>query len=328
MGEQPVVAASEQRENSSIVKPSIEFYRLIDQSVSLLLKLEDQSDDESQDLWVQMGTQLEIEGFDIENISTTIHNTIEQTIWNKKHKALGIPRTEYKWTSGYFYKIMRQHNWVNPHYSHPDDPKIIPPPTKWEIENDESITVVKAMEAYLKSEKQFLKHNAHDSKIDAKVLHESNFLMHNAITHANERFNNKLKIAPSHYSILFRQFMESMSAHLSVPYYLHVRKKETFTAKQAGKIIKANVKDLPYKYEPQNEEESEACGFSGEQCPNCKLFRTEITLRIEKYTVEEKGIKTVKSRGIRQIHCFKEDADFDAPRVNLPANEVSDSKWG
>ena len=102
---------------------------------------------------------------------------------------------------------------------------------------------LKSEKQFLKSEKQFLKHNIHDSKIPENMLHENVFTMTNAITHTNERFNNKLKIAPSYYSILFRDFLESLSSHLPVPYYLHVREKVTFTAKQAGKIIKANVKD-------------------------------------------------------------------------------------
>ena len=251
---------------------------------------------------------------------------LRKSYGEKKYRSLGIPRTEYKWHSGHFYSITKKNGWADPHYSHlTDDPNAdLKPKTNFELENTESISVIKEMIDYLKSEKQFLEHNFHDSKIPESILRENILVMKNAITHANERFNNKLKIAPSHYSILFRQFLESMSSHLSVPFYLHVRKKETFTAKQAGKIIRANVKDLPLRYEPKDEDESEACGFSGEQCPNCKFFRTEVTMRIENYTTEE-NIK--KSRGVRQIHCFKEDANFDAPKIALPANVISESKW-
>ena len=87
---------------------------------------------------------------------------------------------------------------------------------------------------------------------------------------------------------------------------MHVRKKETFTAKQAGKIIRANVKDMPYRYGSRDRGEAEGCNFSGERCPNCKFFRTEVTMRIENYEdTDREGKKTMKSRGVRQIHCFK-----------------------
>ena len=107
-----------------------------------------------------------------------------------------------------------------------------------------------------------------------------------------------------------------------------MRKKEIFTAKQAGKIIRVNVKDMPYRYGSRDRDEAEGCNFSGEQCPECGYFRTEVTMRIENYENPDRdGKKIIKSRGIRQIHCFKEDRDYDAPKVALPASEISESKW-
>ena len=51
-------------------------------------------------------------------------------------------------------------------------------------------------------------------------------------------------------------------------------------------------------------------------------------MRIENYEDTDKdGKKIIKSRGVRQIHCFKEDKNFDAPKIALPANEVSKSNW-
>ena len=90
------------------------------------------------------------------------------------------------------------------------------------------------------------------------------------------------------------------------------------------RIIRANVKDMPYRYEPKDQDEAEGCNFSGEQCPECGYFRTEVTMRIENYEDPDRdGKKIIKSRGIRQIHCFKEDRDYDAPKVSLPVSEVS-----
>ena len=311
------------RQNSST--PSTEAYRLADKIAEI--EINDDGDNLTlKESYINLMDQLEIDGVPKEKISTIGSKIIQQ----KKSKRLaGKAITESEvYVGTWWFITAREHGCIDPHYSHPkNSPTEIKPKTNHELENIETISVIDDMMEYLKSEKQFLKHNIHDSKIPENILRENILLMKNAITHANERFNNKLKIAPSHYSILFRQFLESMSSHLSVPFYLHVCKKETFTAKQAGKIIRANVKDLPLRYEPKDEDESEACGFSGVQCPNCKFFRTEITMRVENYEIEEKGKVVTKSRGIRQIHCFKEDQNFDAPKVVLPANEMSESQW-
>lgn len=322
MSEQQQVATEPERQNSSNnKKPSLTSYTLAEQIADEEIK--DGKSSTLKQFYINLMSQLEIEGFSKTQISTIGKQIV---IEKKAQKLKDVPKEEIT-IGSWWYDTAREQGYIDPHYSHPKNPTEEKPKTKYELENEQTLSVIDEMMEYLKSEKQFLKHNPHDSKIDSKILHENIFIMKNAISHANDRFNNKLKISPSHYSILFRQFLESMSSHLSVPYYLHVRKKETFTAKQAGKIIRANVKDLPLRYEPKDEDESEACGFSGEQCPNCKFFRTEVTMRIENYETEEKGEKITKSRGIRQIHCFKEDANFDAPKIILPGNEISEANW-
>ena len=51
-------------------------------------------------------------------------------------------------------------------------------------------------------------------------------------------------------------------------------------------------------------------------------------MRIEKVQdVDKHGNKIIRDNGIRYLHCFKEDKDFDAPKIVLPANEVSESDW-
>ena len=323
-----VTVASPQ--NSS-QQPSIESYRLAE--LSVIEELNGERGNQSlKQCWINLANQLEIDGIPKEKISTVGKKIIIEKKRERLRKTGSYTEDELNevTVSGWYRDVMREVGCTDSKYSpHPtknDDDNDVEskPKGPYEEENCESIDVIDEMLDYLRSEKQFLKHYPHDKKIPKNILRENILVMRQAVTHANERFNNKLKIAPSHYSILFRDFLESMSSHLSVPYYLHVREKEKFTAKQAGKIIRANIKDMPYRYEPKNEDESEACGFSGVVCPKCGNFRTEITMRIEQY-VDEKG-KT-RSRGIRQIHCFKEDKDYDAPKVRLPASEISDASW-
>ncbi len=311
------------------IKPSLACYSLAEAAVAVEIDGEE-SNVSLKEAWINLGNQLEIEGILTDQICSTASKLLVET----KCKKTKIPKEEIK-MGGYFYRVYQSQDWTNQFYARRNiSTESVPlgeqensSISNFESENKQTISAIDVMMEFLKSEKQFLKHNSHDGKIPENILRENILTMKSAITHANQRFNNKLKIAPSHYSILFKQFLESMSSHLSVPFYLHVRKKETFTAKQAGKIIRANVKDMPYRYEPKDEDETEACGFSGVPCPNCGNFRTEVTMRIETYEAEEKGKKVQKSRGIRQVHCFKEDEDYDAPRVALPANEISESDW-
>jgi len=307
-------------------KPKLESYRIAEQIATE--EIEHDSDISLKEYYSKLMDQLEIEGIPKQKISAVGQQLVIEKK-EQKLKSKGMS-TDNVTIGTWWFVVAREKGCTDPNLGRPklNNETKEKPKTNFELENIKTITVIDNMMEFLKSEKQFLKHNPHDIKLEKNLLSQNIYTMTNAITHANERFNNKLKIAPSHYHILFEQFMESMSSHLSVPYYLHVREKETFTAKQAGKIIKANVKDMPFEYEPKDQTESKACNFSGEQCPNCKFFRTEVTMRIEQYQeLDKKGNKVIKSRGIRQIHCFKEDADYDAPKINLPANEISESDW-
>jgi len=263
------IATEPERQNSS-KKPSLESYALAEQIAN-----EEISGGKSSTLkqyYINLMTQLEIEGFPKQQISTIGKQIV---IEKKSEKLKDIPKEEIS-IGSWWYDVTKERGCIDPHYSHPDEPKDLAPPTFFELQNQQTISVIDEMMEFLKSEKQFLKHNEHDSKIHENTLRENILILRKAVTHANERFNKKRKIAPSHYSILFRDFIYSMSSYLSVPYYLHVRKKETFTAKQAGKVIKATIKDIPYRFEPIDEDEAEACGFSGVPCPNCGNFRTEL----------------------------------------------------
>ena len=204
------VGMQQYRENSS--NPSTESFRLAEHIAQLEIE-SNQNNPTLKEYYVNLMDQLEIDGVPKEKIST-IGSKI---ILEKKKKQLAGKAIEEDeiYVGDWWYVTAREHGCIDPHYSHPKNDDEEKPKTVFEIENLETISVIDDMMEFLKSEKQFLKHNSHDSKIEKNILRENIYTMTNAITHANERFNNKLKIAPSHYSILFRQFLESMSSHLS-----------------------------------------------------------------------------------------------------------------
>ena len=185
------------------------------------------------------------------------------------------------------------------------------------------------MMEFLKIQKTYVKHNHFKSLIPKLQWEESLLLINQAITHANERLNNKVKIAPSNYSILLRDCMIASGTKLSQMFYEHIREKETFTTKQSGKIIRAILKDMPARYEPNNTDQAEACGFSGVPCPGCDSFRTEYVSSFEKIIYEDaKGNKYENGIKVRKIKCYAEEGKtYDAPIPSLPAIEISSSEW-
>lgn len=320
------------------IKISLESYKLAELAVN------EEIDSESSNIllkesWVNLGNQLEIDGVPSEQISSVATKILIE----KKAEKLKVPKEEIR-MGGYFYRLYNERGWTNSFYARntnkeqleSDQEGYTTVPSReqenssritFEEENKEWVNVIDSMIEFLKLEKSTLSKGHFNSKIPAVQSKQSITLMTRAIEKANERLNNKLKIAPSHYSILFEQSITALSSSLSTPYYEHVRKKETFTAKQAGKILKCIVKDIPYRYEPINEEEAEAMGFSGEPCPNCNNYRTAIDLRVEEREVEEDGELVKKPIGIRQLHCFKEDRLYDAPRPKAVMAEITESDW-
>ena len=174
-----------------------------------------------------------------------------------------------------------------------------------------------------KDAKNVMEHESWNDLIPDAISKESLFLLNRNADMQAERQNKKRKIPLSHYSVLFRDCLVASSATVSTLFYEHIRKRGKFTGKQARKIIHGLVKDMPDKYEPKDFEESESLGFSGESCPQCNHYRTEITMRVEK--TEENGESILK--GVRQLHCYKCDRAYDAPKINMPATMVSDAEW-
>ena len=139
--------------------------------------------------------QLEIDGIPKKKISSVGSKIIQQ----KKVKRLsGKVITESEvYVGTWWFVTTREQGYIDPHCSQPKTPAEGKPKTNFELENGETISVIDQMMELLKSEKQFLKHNYRDSKIEENILYENIYAMTPEITHANERFHNKLKMTPS-----------------------------------------------------------------------------------------------------------------------------------
>lgn len=84
---------------------SIDYHNLLSNVIEN--ELEQSNKPNNEVLWVQMINQLEIEGVKKIEISSIIRKDIEDKIYEKEYSNL-IPRNEYHWHSGHFYRVMKK----------------------------------------------------------------------------------------------------------------------------------------------------------------------------------------------------------------------------
>ena len=177
------------------IKPSLASYKLAEAAVITEIEGEE-SNVSLKDAWVNLGNQFEIEGITTDQICSTASKLLIE----KKSEKTKIPKEEIK-MGGYFYRMYNSQNWTNQFFARnttTTDDESVPlgeqennSKTNFELENVETISIIDEMMEYLKSEKQFLKHNFHDSKIPENTQRENTqrentLIMKSVITHANE----------------------------------------------------------------------------------------------------------------------------------------------
>ena len=89
---------------------SKDYYNLLENAVENELKPDDASI--NADLWNKMGDQLEIEGIKKELTSPIIRKDIEDKLFEQEYKDY-MPREDYKWHSGYYYRVMKKQGRLN-----------------------------------------------------------------------------------------------------------------------------------------------------------------------------------------------------------------------
>lgn len=67
----------------------------------------------NESLWNKMGDQLEIEGIAKDATSAIMRKDIEDKLYEEEYKEY-IPREQYHWHSGYYYRVMKKQGRLNP----------------------------------------------------------------------------------------------------------------------------------------------------------------------------------------------------------------------
>ena len=67
----------------------------------------------NENLWVAMGSELEIQGLEKTQISTVMRKDIEDKLYEKQFKEF-MPREDYKWHNGTYWLVTKKNGWTNP----------------------------------------------------------------------------------------------------------------------------------------------------------------------------------------------------------------------
>lgn len=78
--------------------------------------------------------------------------------------------------------------------------------------------------------------------------------------------------AYSHYYLKVKDIIKKMTAKDKIR---GIRTMEAISSKQSHETVYLRIKEIHYSLEPTDEHEARAKGFSGEQCPKCKSWRTD-----------------------------------------------------
>lgn len=265
-------------------------------------------------LWVQMGSELEIEGIAKHKISAIVRKDIEDILYKKKFKDF-ISREEYRWHSGYFWRIMKKNDYVNPdmarHVSSDPlgDQEIVPP--KYTVNKnmmfllDDMINVCKTMKEKAKGMKSF--ENIMGEKHMAEFYKQRKTMIKNC----SNAIDSKTKIPKNTEIILLNHLSTVMGNTNSIGEIFQERimdlmksqskflnKKQT-AKYQRGEKTSQNLFMKPIDYET-------ACylDYVGIQC-TCESFRIRLDSNSNKFVCFDCDRIIPKQTIIKCMECYK-----------------------
>lgn len=261
-----------------LVKPSQQFFKFV-QAFVLDDTATEQENEVKKDYWTKMKTELEVSGYPLSLIGRTIHDSIEEELWKKKFKDLGIPREEFKWHSGYFYRWCKTEG-ISQIYGKLNENIPL---------GDSSINTDNAKEKVI----QLLEKTKELSNELIKKFKDTPQILQ---TFTQEQFNDfysqwetilkidedaideKTKIPDNTVHMLLQCLAVESSLTHGAEIFMRTRikmmedVKKFLTPKQATKFQRGEIKDQPPILNPKNRELAIFLRYYGQQCSKCNSF--------------------------------------------------------
>ena len=275
--ETTTIDPQQDRENSSLFEPSVEFRNLIIDPI-LDAELNDTLVKQTQKEFFERGiNQLKIEGCPEKHISKTLRRIYEERKYDRMKKVIPtIKPEECKLQNpSWFYKTMQKNNVTDPDYSHnTKEPKPQKELINFELENKSWIEQINLIEMFCRKFKDFLNNNTFDGTIEPEEKKETLQIFNALIQDSLESINNKTKIQKYHQYLLYETYCIVNIGDLASKYSEKLKQIQNVTPKQLRKILAGRCTGLLDIFCPKTTYEATKLGFSGIICDNCKSLRT------------------------------------------------------
>lgn len=254
------------------VRPSHAFFKLVHDFV-----IEDsQTEKESEikkEYWAKMKTELELAGYEQNMIGRIIKNSIEEEEYNQRFKDLGIPREEYVWHSGYFYRWCKAEGISHVFQKSPqrdssiytqEKEKIITLLEKTKLLCDELLKKIKTPTLML----EFSDEKYNDFYSQWGII----------LGIDEDAIDEKQKIPSNTVHVLLQCLAIESSLHFGAETFLRSRVKmmeETgkfLTPKQATKFQRGEIGEQSAILDPKSRDIAIFCRYYGQQCSNCNSY--------------------------------------------------------
>lgn len=188
--------------------------------------------------------------------------------------------------------------------TNPVKPKTQERPSDWHPYNEENQIYIDHINRNIELQKEIVKKLETQpflSKLDTqarKELDEFLYCSGQIMEQTREAWDDRQKIPVSTQIHLARICINESNKHSAAVYIGYVKELFSISAKQIGKTLSGVVRNIDFRYEPNDEQSAIDNGFYGKPCTQCGNFRV-------KY---EHG----------WLHCFKCEHDEQAKPDKLP----------
>jgi len=260
---------------------SRDYHNFLDSAVENELKSTDKSTSES--LWVKMGDQLEIECIHKEQISKIIRKDIEEKLYEKEFKDL-MPREDYHWHSGHYFRVMKKHEWVIPYQSENNTNIPLGDSNNGSIytqNNGEMLLLCDNIIYICRTIKEKTKkcnklENIFGEKEMTEFYRQQNIMINNC----KNAIDNKTKI-PQNTELFLLECLATVMGNANMcgqifqeVILMHMKEQGKFlTQKQATKFKSGGKQSQLYLLKPTNRDFALYEGYTGIRCSECMSFR-------------------------------------------------------
>ena len=235
----------------------------------------------NESLWNKMGDQLEIEGIAKELTSAIMRKDIEDKLFESEYNEY-IPREEYHWHSGYYYRVMKKQGRLNPALSKSTEKTPSGESTNSSINTtnsnmlglcDSIIDICRTIKEKAKDSKSL------DAIFTTRVMTEFYKQQNTMITNCKNAIDNKTKIPVNTETILLEclaTVMGNANKCGQVFQKIIMAQMESqckfLTQKQASKFQNGGKQSQLYLLKPTSRDFALYEGYTGVQC-TCDSWR-------------------------------------------------------